>query len=86
MNNQHTAELRKKYILHPPEGMTTEDVRTMSNNALLDMDYFLHEDDEFDDDFGEEGFTYSKSPSSLHAHFHVDFFSRVLRKENSPIK
>lgn len=56
MNTQHTAELRKNYILHPPEGMTPENIRTMSDNDLLDMDYFLHEDEELDDDFGEEGF------------------------------
>ena len=36
-------ELRKKYIENPPEGMTY-------------MDYFLNEDDPFDDLFGEEGF------------------------------
>ena len=43
-------ELRQQYIKNPPEGMTSEE-------ALLDMDYFLHEFDELDDDdFGEEGF------------------------------
>lgn len=54
--NNHTEELRNKYIQNPPEGMTAEDVRTMSDNDLLDMDYFLHEDDDLDDDIGEEGF------------------------------
>jgi hypothetical protein len=54
--NNHTEELRNKYIQIPPEGMTSEDVRTMSDNDLLDMDYFLHEDDDLDDDIGEEGF------------------------------
>lgn len=49
-------ELRKKYIDNPPEGMTTGDIRLMSDNDLLDMDYFLNEDDFDDDDFGEEGF------------------------------
>ena len=47
--------LRKKYINNPPEGMTSEDIRRMSEDDLLDMDYFLN-DDELDDDFGEEGF------------------------------
>ena len=47
--------LRKKYIENPPEGMTSQDIRSMSEDALLDMDYFLN-DDELDDDFGEEGF------------------------------
>ena len=50
-------ELRKKYIENPPEGMISRDILSMSEEALLDMDYFLHEFDELDDDdFGEEGF------------------------------
>ena len=49
-------ELRKKYIENPPIGMTSEDIRHMSEDDLLDMDYFLNEDDPFDDLFGEEGF------------------------------
>lgn len=48
-------ELRKKYILNPPEGITSEDIRYMSKDDLLDMDYFLNED-VFGDDLGEEGF------------------------------
>lgn len=48
-------KLRKKYIENPPEGMTSKDIRRMSEEELLDMDYFLN-DDELDDDFGEEGF------------------------------
>ena len=48
-------ELRRKYIETPPEGMTSEGIRHMSEDDLLDMDYFLN-DDELDDDFGEEGF------------------------------
>ena len=47
-------ELRKKYILNPPECMTSEDIRHMSAMDLLDMDYFLN--DENTDDVGEEGF------------------------------
>ena len=50
-------ELRIQYIQNPPEGMTSDEVRDMSDEDLLDMDYFLHEfDDIDDDDFGEEGF------------------------------
>ncbi len=50
-------ELREQYIKNPPEGMTSDEVRDMSDDDLLDMDYFLHEfDDLDDDDFGEEGF------------------------------
>ena len=48
-------KLRKKYMENPPEGMTSQDIRNMSEDALLDMDYFLN-DDELDDEFGEDGF------------------------------
>lgn len=44
-------ELRKKYIDNPPEDMTSKNIRLMSEDALLDMYYFLN-DDELDDDFG----------------------------------
>ena len=44
-------ELRRKYIETPPEGMTSEDIRHMSEDDLLDMDYFLNEDF-FDDETG----------------------------------
>ena len=47
--------LRKKYMDNPPEGLTSTDIRHMSEDDLLDMDYFLNED-VFGDDFGEEGF------------------------------
>ena len=47
--------LRKKYIENQPEVMTSRDIRHMDEEELLDMDYFLN-DDELDDDFGEEGF------------------------------
>ena len=49
-------KLRKKYMDNPPEGMTSKDIRSMSEEALLDMDYFLNEDDLFDDEVGVEGF------------------------------
>ena len=49
-------KLRKKYMDNPPEGMTSEDIRRMSEDDLLDMDYFLNEDEFDDDEFGEEGF------------------------------
>ena len=54
--NPNTEKLRKKYIDNPPEGMTSGDILRMSEDDLLDMYYFLNEDDPFDDDFGEEGF------------------------------
>lgn len=49
-------KLRKKYMDNPPEGMTSEDIRRMSEDDLLDMDYFLNEDDLFADEAGVEGF------------------------------
>ena len=49
-------KLRKKYMDNPPEGLTSKDIRSMSEEALLDMDYFLNEDDLFDDEVGLEGF------------------------------
>lgn len=50
-----TEKLRSPYIKNSPEGMSAHDIKLMSDNDLLDMDYFLHEFDD-DDDFGEEGF------------------------------
>ena len=52
---KNIKELREKYISTPPVGMTSEDIRHMSEDDLLDMDYFLNED-VFGDDFGEVGF------------------------------
>lgn len=49
-------EIRKKYMDNPPEGMTSKDIRRMSDDELLDMDYFLNEDDLFADEAGVEGF------------------------------
>lgn len=57
MNDKELAEkLRQKYIANPPEGMTSDLIKNMSDSDLLDMDYFLSEDEFDDDDFGEEGF------------------------------
>ena len=54
--NSNTEKLRKKYMDNPPEGLSSEDIRNMSDDDLLDMNYFLNEDDLFDDDIGVEGF------------------------------
>ena len=59
-----TEKLRKKYMDNPPEGMTSEDIRHMSEDDLLDMDYFLNEDDLFADEAGVEGFYIFKTVSS----------------------
>ena len=55
--SKRSDEIRDKYIKNPPEGMTADDIRHMSEDDLLDMDYFLNEDDDFGEDFpGAEGF------------------------------
>ena len=38
---KRSDEIRNKYIMNPPEGMTADDIRRMSEDDLLDMDYFL---------------------------------------------
>ena len=53
---QSTEELRKKYLNNPPEGMTSMDIRSMSDEDLLDIDYFLNEDVFNEDLPGAEGF------------------------------
>ena len=53
--DQNVEKIRQKYIDKPPEGMTAADIRRMSDDDLLDMDYFLNEED-FEDEVGEEGF------------------------------
>ena len=52
--NAYSTGNKKKNILNPPEGMTSEDIRHMNAMDLLDMDYFLNDEDT--DDVGEEGF------------------------------
>ena len=42
-------ELRAQYIQNPPEGMTSDEVRDMDDDDLLDMDYFLHEFEDIDE-------------------------------------
>lgn len=54
--NPYTEKLRKKYMDNPPEGMTSMDIRRMSEDDLRDMDYLLNEDDLFDDETGVERF------------------------------
>ena len=55
MDPKQLAELRQHYIDNPPEGMTAELVRGMIDSDLLDMHYFMIEDDDLDGEF-EEGF------------------------------
>lgn len=54
MDKNQIEELRLKYIKNPPEGMSLEDIRLMSDDELLDMDYFLNEDDDIFDDIDND--------------------------------
>jgi len=56
MDANTLEELRNKYIKNPPEGMTAKLVKNMSDSDLLDMHYFLTEDDDWDGEEPEEGF------------------------------
>ena len=56
LDSKALEELRNKYIKNPPEGMTAKLVKNMSDSDLLDMHYFLTEDDDWDGDEPEEGF------------------------------
>ena len=56
MDAKLIEELRQKYINNPPAGMTPKLVKDMTDSDLLDMHYFLIEDDDFNDDDFEEGF------------------------------
>ena len=68
MDPKFIEELRQKYIKNPPEGMTAKLVRNMTDSDLLDIHYFLTEDDDLDDDEFEEGFyIFSQHSSYLRA-------------------
>lgn len=56
MDPKFIEELRQKYSKNPPEGMTAKLVKNMTDSDLLDMHYFLTEDDDLDGDEFEEGF------------------------------
>lgn len=55
-NKDQIAKLREQYIQNPPEGMTSKLVKKMSDSDLLDMHYFMTEDDFNTDDEPEDGF------------------------------
>jgi len=56
MDSKLLEELKQKYIKNPPEGMTAKLVKDMTDSDLLDMHFFLIEDDDLDDNEFEEGF------------------------------
>ena len=41
---------------NPPEGMTSKLVKNMTDSDLLDMHYFLTEDEDLDGNDSEDGF------------------------------
>lgn len=51
MNPKNVAEIRKKYLKHPPEGFSKKEIQQMTDEEILDMDYFLNEDDPFEELF-----------------------------------
>lgn len=56
MDSKFLEVLRQKYIKNPPEGMTPRLVKNMTASDLLDMHYFLTEDEDLDGDEFEDGF------------------------------
>ena len=56
MDAKLIEKLRQKYTKNPPEGMTPSLVKNMTDSDLLDMHYFLTEDDDLNNDELEEGF------------------------------
>ena len=71
MEQKYIDELRQKYIKNPPEGMTPKLVRNMTDSDLLDMHYFLTEDDDLDDDAFQGDFISFSLPDipGIHSHF-----------------
>lgn len=39
----NVKELRRKYMQNPPEGYSAKEIERMSDEDILDMDYFLNE-------------------------------------------
>lgn len=83
-DKQLVAELRKKYIENPPEGMTPELVKNMSNSDLLDMSYFLSEGD-YDDEYDDKTFSFFNILIlfPMPFHFRYGIFSVLLNNELS---
>jgi len=50
ITEQDIQKLRQQFLDNPPEGISKKQIRNMSDNDLLDMDFFLNEN--LDDVFG----------------------------------
>ena len=51
MNLKNIAKIKKKYLKHPPEGFSKKEIQQMTDEEILDMNYFLNEDDPFEELF-----------------------------------
>lgn len=40
---EYAELIREKYVKHPPVGYSSREIKNMSDNDILDMDYFLNE-------------------------------------------
>ena len=49
MSETNVHALRKKFIANPPEGFTKKEILQMTDDEILDMNYFLYEDDPFEE-------------------------------------
>ena len=79
MDKNQIEELRLKYIKNSPKGIPPEYIRLMSDDEVIDMDYFLNEDDDiFDDIDNDNNFDFEEIFSSdlfLPSFFCVCFFA-----------
>lgn len=76
IDSKFTEELRQHYMKNPPEGMTPRLVKNITDSDLLDMHYFLTED-ELDGDEFEEIFYFLFILMDSYAFFISYFFGRI---------
>ena len=82
MDAKLIEKLRQKYTKNPPEGMTPSLVKNMTDSDLLDMHYFLTEDDDLDDDeFEEDENSYSDALDLEGATRQIELPKRKAKKE-----
>ena len=75
---QNIEELRKKYMDNPPEGMTSKDIRRMSEEELPDIDYFLNKLTLMT--ILEKNFLHPLNPKPSICHVHISAGSFPFRK------
>ena len=71
-------ELRRKYMDNPPEGMTSMDIRRMSEEELPDIDYFLNKLTLMT--ILEKNFLHPLNPKPSICHVHISAGSFPFRK------